>query len=181
MGEHAYHIEQLFEMVMDRTASFIVTVDIVHEMIHLGWSFSRSTTFTKESAENADILLVVPDTDIEPHFTLSYSSSGAGIIHLYRETDSVGGAAVPLFNSNQRSSNLCETIVTSTPTVTTVGTEMNAKQIGSDGVGQTSLGGSGASRYEWILDRNTKYLVRFASTAAANVIVLTASIYEQGH
>jgi len=181
MGEQAYYIRKLLNIVMGNRDTSFVVIDAAYEMIRLGWSFSRSTSFTKGDGENADVLIVVPDIDIEFHFIMAYSSSGPGTIYLYEGADGSGGSAIPLYNDNRNSSNISNIIATSTPSITTPGTELSSKQIGSNGIGQTSFGAISASRHEWILKRNTKYLIRFSSTAAGNVMVLTVNIFEYGH
>ena len=107
-----------------------------------------------------NLLFVTPDSTIYAHWTLTAQTTGAAIVQIFEGTTaSSNGTAVTRLNRNRNSTNTSTTLAFHTPTITADGTKMSEKYLGSEGFKEsTGQGVRGDS--EFILKRNTKYLVR---------------------
>jgi uncharacterized protein YoxC len=155
-------------------------IDFVHEQIHHSKTFSVLFSVTKNNAQTADLIITTPnDLTKEFHAEFFFSTSGPGTISLYEDTNITGGSAVTIFNRNRRSLSTSTATSVHTPTVNAVGTLLNQELIGATGLGNSKFGGSGATRYEWLLKNNSNHLFRMSSTSDNNIISLSVVFYEK--
>ena len=160
------------ESGIDASTESLQTVDYPHHEIHSGSSFTYADTHVvPKNTVAPDHLIVTPDTDKYAHFVLAIGAS-AGSVKLEVFEDTVvsdNGDVEPLFNRNRNSATLNTTVLYEDPTVTTTGTRIIQATFGSRD--KKSAGGDGRGTQEWMLKRNTKYLIRVTELDVANTTV----------
>jgi len=155
---------------IDATTHTLQTIDYAHHEIHAGSHFKASYQDTSMATNDTiTLLFVTPDTTEWAHWVLTGQATGAVVIQLYEgTTTSSNGTAVTVVNRNRNISGTANTtLVYHTPTVTTDGTKIVEKWLGSEGF-KEDVGGGIRGDSELILKQNTKYLIRL--TAVSNGI-----------
>jgi hypothetical protein len=162
----------------DHDTGALITIDAVHAAVHTGDHFTAVYSATKNAAQSLDMCIITPDVDKEWHIIFTTSASDAGTLYLYKDSilaDS--GTAVTPANNNFNSATLPEATVGHTPTVTAVGTIVEQYNLGATS-GPVRFGGTSSARNEYILKRNSKYLVRYTATNNNTVISHIMAWYE---
>ena len=147
---------------IDEMTQTLVNTDESDNAIHEGNSY---VAFIADDAmgnnDTIEMLIITPDTTVWPHITLRVIASGDGILKAYIDPVTTSdGTPVTAANRNSNSSNTATTDIYHTPTVTSDGTEIFVAYFGA---GLTGTGGAAKSANDFILQQNTKYLVRFTS------------------
>jgi hypothetical protein len=137
------------------------TIDIDHFFTHAGATFSSSDTDTVLATTAKDFLIITPANNevhlINWHFT---STQAASEIVLYEEpTTSADGSLLTLFNKNRNSAKTAEVRIYQDPTVSDDGTQLEHDLI--VGGKQSGGGNFNESGEEWVLKKNTKYLIKY--------------------
>ncbi len=163
-------------LVSDITSGKLVTIEYEHTQIHEGKTFTVTEVTDLTNAAVRDILVVSPDTLEWAHMVWEIEHELETKIQFYTGTTySNIGTTIPSFNRNGNSGNIATTKVYHTPTITAVGTLIATIQQG-DG---KKAGGSDRLANEFILKRNTAYLVRITNlTASNNLIYVRLNWYE---
>jgi hypothetical protein len=147
-------------------------IDTVHERGHEGLVFTATYAETIGSGSTSSVMITKPAAS-DIHMTMSVESSGAGTWTWSTLPNATGGSTI-VSNNHKASSTTVDPMlggITSGPTVTSAGTILERHVIGSTGVGQSSSGGAGLVRNEWVMDETaaTKHLIQFTASAATNI------------
>jgi hypothetical protein len=166
---------------IDGMTGYRPVIDARHALTHEGYSFCATHTVGVGTATVASILIQTPSTGgITYHLnTFVETRVSASVAWTLSEAPNAsGGTAVTPLNMNRQSTSTTGCIITHTPTYVSAGTIM---WNGNQGVTPSDHGGMwGNSNLEWILKRDTLYLVRVTAYTAASSVVINAVWYEEG-
>jgi hypothetical protein len=140
-----------------------ITIDVNHQRNHDGRAF-----FAYKIAPDAtplaagatiDIVLASP-SGVFSHITIDAMCLGDAELYIYEGTSTTGGTSFTPINRNRNYAvtNPSQVAMVINPTVTSVGTEIDA-QIIPGGTGKKSTGGSAGS-LEYVLKPLTNYMIR---------------------
>ena len=160
----------------------VITVDVNHQRNHDGRAY-YAYKIAPDSAKLADgasinIVLASP-SGVYPHITVNGMCLGDAELYIYEGTTTTGGTAFTPINRNRNYavSNVSQVAMVINPTVTSVGTEIDA-QIIPGGTGKKSSGGAAGS-LEYVLKPLTNYLFRLTNVnGTAHAASLTLEWYE---
>lgn len=151
-------------LTADGSTRSLVVIEYEHHEIHGGSMFRAGEEVALLNAATRDILLITPDTTIEPHLQYNISNTLESEFEFYEApTTTANGTGITAYNRNRRSDKVATLALYHTPTVTATGTLLATRR---EGVGKTA-GGTARSVSEWVLARNTKYLLRLISRGGA--------------
>ena len=144
----------------------VIMIDVNHQRNHDGRAF-YAYKIASDSAPLAantsiDIVLASP-SGVFPHLTVVGMCLGDAELYIYEGTSTTGGTAFTPINRNRNYavSNVSQVAMVINPTVTSVGTEIDA-QIIPGGAGKKSSGGTAGS-LEYVLKPLTNYLFRLTN------------------
>lgn len=161
---------------MDSSTNSLQTIDYGHHEIHAGSAFTASYKADIANGATLDLLVVTPNTDKYAHFTYELDVEAETDVLIYEAPTATAGDAVVAYNRNRNSSNAATVVVTSTPTSITAGTTIIRSY--HLGTGRT-FGGGSRDNHEFILKKNTKYLIRLTNaTTSANYMAVKLDWYE---
>lgn len=107
----------------------------------------------------------------EVHMTFGFVSTGQTTFEIWEGcTYDTSSSVVTPVNSNRNSSNLSSASVQKSASVTSWGTKIYEQKIGIADNPVKSIGGDHRASDEMPLRVNTKYIYRFLSTSASNII-----------
>lgn len=176
------HKNNAGEQVIAGADAPVIMVDVNHQRNHDGRAF-YAYKLAPDSAPLAalasiDIVLASP-AGVYPHLTVEGLCLGDAELYIYEGTSTNGGTAFTPINRNRNYaiSNPSEVAMVINPTVTAVGTEIDAEII-PGGVGKKSGGGTAGS-LEYVLKPLTNYLFRLTNVnGTAHAASLTLEWYE---
>lgn len=176
------HKNNAGEQVIAGADAPVIMVDVNHQRNHDGRAF-YAYKIAPDSAPLAalasiDIVLASP-AGVYPHLTVDGLCLGDAELYIYEGTSTNGGTAFTPINRNRNYaiSNPSEVAMVINPTVTAVGTEIDAEII-PGGVGKKSGGGTAGS-LEYVLKPLTNYLFRLTNVnGVAHAASLTLEWYE---
>jgi len=159
-----------------------IMVDVNHQRNHDGRAFFayKIAPDSAPLAANAsiDIVLASP-SGVFPHVTVDGMCLGDAELYIYEGASTTGGTAFTPINRNRNYavSNVSQVAMVINPTVTSVGTEIDA-QIIPGGVGKKSSGDAAGS-LEYVLKPLTNYLFRLTNVnGVAHAASLQIEWYE---
>ncbi len=163
-------------VTIDEYTRSLTTIGWEHHKIHEGDTFTVLEVTDLPNAAVRDILIITPDTTKWAHLVWEIEHELETLIQFYRGTVVTdNGTVVPSFNRNGNSDNVSTTFVYHTPTITNDGVLIGTIQQGSG----KKAGGSDRQSNEFMLKRNTMYLVRITNlTANNNLIFMKLNWYE---
>lgn len=144
----------------------VITVDVNHQRNHDGRAFFAYKVYPDSAPLGAtasiDIVLASP-SGVFPHITVDALCLGDAEFYIYEGTGTTGGTTLTPINRNRNYavSNQSQLAMVVGPTVTSLGTELDA-QIIPGGSGKKSGGGSAGS-LEYVLKPLTNYLFRLTN------------------
>lgn len=160
----------------------LITVDVNHQRNHDGRAFFaykiNPTSAKLAAGANIDIVLASP-SGILPHLNVDAFCQGDAELYVYEGTSTSGGTPFTPINRNRNYavSNVSQVAMVINPTVTSVGTELDA-QIVPGGVGKKSGGGTAGS-LEYVLKPLTNYMFRLTNVnGTSHAAFLTLEWYE---
>lgn len=160
----------------------VITVDVNHQRNHDGRAFYAYKIYPDSAPlaanANIDIVLASP-SGVFPHMTIDGLCLGDAELYVYEGPTTTGGTAFTPINRNRNYavSNPSQVAMVINPTVTSVGTELDA-QIIPGGAGKKSGGGTAAS-LEYVLKPLTNYLFRLTNVnGTSHAAYLTLEWYE---
>lgn len=160
----------------------VITVDVNHQRNHDGRAFyaykMAPDSAPLASLASIDIVLAAP-AGVFVHIQVDAMCLGDAELYIYEGTSTTGGTLfTPISrNRNYAISNPSQLAMVINPTVTSVGTEIDA-QIIPGGVGKKSGGGS-ANSLEYVLKPLTNYLFRLTNVnGTAHAAHLALEWYE---
>lgn len=176
------HKNNAGEQVIAGADAPVIMVDVNHQRNHDGRAF-YAYKIAPDSAPLAalasiDIVLASP-AGVYPHLTVDGLCLGDAELYIYEGTSTNGGTAFTPINRNRNYaiSNPSEVAMVINPTVTAVGTEIDAEII--PGGGGKKSGGGTAGSLEYVLKPLTNYLFRLTNVnGVAHAASLTLEWYE---
>lgn len=161
---------------IDASTHSLQVVTYEHHEIHAGSSFTASYSADIGNGANLDIAIVTPDTAAYAHMTYEFDVEAEADLKIYEAATLTPGTAIAAYNRNRNSATAAAVSVTHTPTGITTGTTIIRDfHVGS---GKT-FGGGDRSAHEFILKRNTTYLLRLNNaTTGANYMAIKLDWYE---
>lgn len=156
---------------IDAKVGGIVTTDHVHHEVHEGEMFVASYTVPhgSELANDASLDILIVTAAKEAHLFASIGVGGDCEVLFYEDaTTSAAGTALAENNMNRRSSATAVETITHTPTVSTTGTLLLQTFL-PGGSGPQAGGGASRSNTEWLLDINSKYLLRITNRSGSTI------------
>jgi len=176
------HKNNAGEQVIAGADAPVIMVDVNHQRNHDGRAF-YAYKIAPDSAPLAalasiDIVLASP-AGVYPHLTVEGLCLGDAELYIYEGTSTTGGTAFTPINRNRNYaiSNPSEVAMVINPTVTAVGTEIDAEII--PGGGGKKSGGGAAGSLEYVLKPLTNYLFRLTNVnGVAHAASLTLEWYE---
>jgi hypothetical protein len=160
----------------------VITVDVNHQRNHDGRAFFAYKMYPDSSplaaTASIDIVLASP-SGVFPHITVDAMCLGDAELYIYEGTGTTGGTTLTPINRNRNyaDSNQSQLAMVVNPTVTSLGTQLDAQVI-AGGSGKKSTGGSAGS-LEYVLKPLTNYLFRLTNVNGTNHAAhLTLEWYE---
>ena len=160
----------------------VIMVDVNHQRNHDGRAFFAYKIYPDSaplaSAASINIVLASP-SGVFPHVTVNGMCLGDAELYIYEGTSTTGGTSFTPINRNRNYavSSVSQVAMVINPTVTSVGTEIDA-QIIPGGVGKKSSGGAAGS-LEYVLKPLTNYLFRLTNVnGVAHAASLQIEWYE---
>lgn len=156
--------------------------------MQMGWAehklndgelYIASDRVTLGSAATRDFLVIVSDTGKVPHLVLFVNTSFQVQVDIYEKTTDTGGTPIDAISKNRNIAIVAETSIAHTPDgavdgnlifTTTFG--LVDSPIAKNGFEDSAIG-------HFILKRNTKYIFRITSAAAANIVASEFNWYEE--
>lgn len=142
----------------------IINVDVNHQRNHDGraWFAYRINPYSSPLADGASIDIVMASASgVFPHLTVDALCLGDAEFYIYENTVATGGTAFTPVNRNRNYTNSSQVAMITNPTITSLGTQLDA-QIIAGGSGKKSSGG-GAGTLEYVLKPLTNYLFRLTN------------------
>ena len=166
---------------VDERTGAIIAIDIPHNKIHEGDSFSICHLFYLVADEvSANIVFDIHATK-EAHLVVGVAVGGDAEARLFESVvTSSKGTALDINNRNRTLSGVNLVKAYHTPTITTSGTVLDCGFL-MGGQRQQAIGTTGSTRGEWLLRSGTSYMISITNTAAAaKNISIRAEWYERG-
>jgi len=170
------------EQVISGADAPVITVDVNHQRNHDGRGYYAykiaPDSAPLASAASINIVLASP-SGVFPHVTVDGVCLGDAELYIYEGASTTGGTAFTPINRNRNYtvSNVSQVAMVINPTVTSVGTEIDA-QIVPGGSGKKSSGGAAGS-LEYVLKPLTNYLFRLTNVnGTAHAAFLQIEWYE---
>ena len=160
----------------------VIMVDVNHQRNHDGRAFFayKIAPDSAPLAASASINIVLASpSGVYPHVTVEAICLGDAELYIYEGASTTGGTSFTPINRNRNYSvsNPSDVAMVINPTVTSVGTEIDA-QIIPGGAGKKSSGGAAGS-LEYVLKPLTNYLFRLTNVnGTAHAASLNLEWYE---
>jgi len=158
----------------------LVMVDVNHQRNHDGraWFAYRINPYTSPLADGASIDIVMASASgVFPHLTVDALCLGNAEFYFYENTVATGGTAFTPVNRNRNYTTSSQVAMITNPTITSLGTQLDA-QIIAGGSGKKASGG-GAGTLEYVLKPLTNYLFRLTNVnGTAHAAFLALEWYE---
>ena len=160
----------------------LIMVDVNHQRNHDGRAFFAYKLFPDSAklAAGASInIAMAAPAGVYPHITIDALCLGDAELYIYEGSTTSGGTAFTPINRNRNHTitNPSQVAMVIDPTVSAVGTEIDA-QIIAGGAGKKSGGGTAGS-LEYVLKPLTTYLFRLTNVnGTAHAAYLTLEWYE---
>ena len=154
------------EQLADASSSATITLDFAHHEIHEGEHYTVADFTDLANGATYNLLFVTPDTTVRIHMLFQVATEAEATITLFEDTttSSDGTAITEVCNRRDASGGTADLVVTHTPTITGDGTQLARGKTGSG----RQLGGEIRGEDEWILDQNSKYMLRITNDTATN-------------
>jgi len=176
------HKNNAGEQVIAGADAPVIVVDVNHQRNHDGRAFFayKLAPDSAPLAANASINIVLASpAGVFPHLTLNGLCLGDAELYVYEGTATTGGTSFTPINRNRNyaDSNPSQVAMVINPTITSLGTQLDA-QIIPGGVGKKSAGGTAGS-LEYVLKPLTNYLFRLTNVnGTSHAAFMTLEWYE---
>lgn len=142
----------------------LITVDVNHQRNHDGraWFAYKIAPSSAPLADGASIDIVfAAASGVLPHMTIDAICLGNSELYVYEGTVATGGTAFTPINRNRNYTTSSNVAMIINPTITTLGTQLDA-QVLAGGSGKKA-GGGGAGTLEYVFKPLTNYLIRLTN------------------
>jgi len=176
--------DEVLSGAVERVTDSLKSITTDHGYIHEGLLFEAGHKFTMAAGTVAYLRLKTSATKYTHYRNEKISTSGDKLtVELFEApTITAAGTAIVPVNHNRLCGIASHTTVTHTPTVTGVGTPLYASYLGGGtGQGQARSGDVITEQNEWVLKRDTEYLIRLTNgSSAENIVQINPIWYEEG-
>lgn len=160
---------------IDETTGAAVSLDLEHHEIHEGDSYVAFYSATGVGVgSNVDVRITAPNTTTRIHFVFEVIGTVEYEVLWCENGNVTSGTSVTAYNRERNSANTATLVVAHTPSVVSVGTQIDGWRVG---LGKT--GGEVRGLSEWVLTQGYTYLLRVTSQAASNNISVHMDWYEE--
>ena len=170
---------------IERVTEALKQIDTDHAYIHEGLFYEAFLQFTLATTDTKYISLETPDT-LYIHYRNEKVVSSADKVTVELFEDAVlnatpGGTALTPYNHNRLTTHTSGMTVIDAPTVDTEGTKIAQSFIGGGtGVGGARQGDDTSQANEWVLKRDTTYLIKITNDSTVdNTIQVNPVWYEE--
>jgi hypothetical protein len=144
----------------------LITADVNHQRNHDGrafFAFKINPVASPLAAGSSIDIVIASPAGVSPHITVDALCQGDAEFYVYEGTGTTGGTPFTPVNRNRNYavSNQSQSAMVINPTVTSLGTMIDA-QIVAGGTGKKA-GGAGAGSLEYVLKPLTNYLFRLTN------------------
>tara|TARA_R110000868_G_scaffold5950_4_gene34635 strand:+ start:2982 stop:3569 length:588 start_codon:yes stop_codon:yes gene_type:complete len=157
-----------------------IMVDVNHQRNHDGraWFAYKVAPNSAKLADGASIdIVLAAASGVIPHITVDALCLGDAELYIYEGTSATGGTSFTPINRNRNYTTSSQVAMIVNPTVTTLGTQIDA-QILPGGSGKKAGGGTAGS-LEYVLKPLTNYLFRLTNVnGTAHAAFLQLEWYE---
>ncbi len=156
---------------IDALSQALETITDEHHEIHQGHSYTVSDV-QSVSTTTFKWQVTTPDTENFAHMIFQVDGTGEIFLVVTEGSDRTDGGALAEINRDRNSTETSDVIVTTTPTAgaTDGATTILSIRAGATGQGaKTVEGGGSRGQNEFILKRNTKYVISVTTFAAIYV------------
>lgn len=172
---------QLDQVRIDPSTASLNVVDYAHHEAHDGEAYFAVYSAEKDDAGVIEVRIQTPDSPKFAHMVFGIESALAATAEMWvptTKTDDAGNRITP-FQRNGNSANASGLTICHTPGGAQAGTAQLIQYIGAASTnGRVNTGGGTGSRGEFILRRNTAYLVKLTSRADSNALSIILDWYE---
>lgn len=158
----------------------LIMVDVNHQRNHDGRAFFAYKMYPDSAPLGADAsidIVLASASGVIPHITIDALCLGDAELYIYEGTSATGGTSFTPINRNRNYTNSSQVAMIINPTVTALGTQLDA-QILPGGSGKKSGGGTAGS-LEYVLKPLTNYLFRLTNVnGTAHAAHLSLEWYE---
>lgn len=169
--------------ILDMFTGAVRNIDNDHAYIHEGKLFYSSYKVTLTAGSSSYIALTTPNTDKVIHYRpVSITTSADKLTFLLYEAGTfTGGSDLIAINRNRKINVVAGTTVKTAVTSTLDGTLLYTGFIGGGtGTGQSRSGADMGESKEWVLKKNTVYLIKLTNgSSSSNEICLGLGWYEE--
>ena len=157
----------------------VVSIDTVHQHIHEGIMFSAHQYDDAVANDGTLAFLIQVPAGVSPHLRPRAAAGGDAEVRLFEApTFSAAGSAAAALNRKRSSDITALATVTTGPTVSVNGTELDATYV-PGGSRNQAVGGSAGFFQEWILAPSTNYLVLMTNKSGGSAeLALALDWYE---
>jgi len=162
------------ELLIDHHTESVVTLPYEYHQLYEGNLYTTSQNNDLANGAFRETLIITPDSTIDVHFVIKIETEVEASYTLYEEaTTSDDGTPEIIINKNRQSTNISAIVITYDPTITLDGTLLITEHWGTG----KSRGGEERSEAEWILNHNTKYLLRVQNETTSDNYVSTVLLW----
>ena len=162
-------------VLKDDASGAFVTITSPHHRIHEGDAFTTCKLFTHGVGDSPNVLIVTPNSRELAHFVFQIISDDVLQVDLYEGADYAGGDGMTAYN-RYRNSNITSKLTITSDATDTAGGKGTLIWTFKAGANKT-VTNSESTRFEFILKRNTKYLLE-AVGANGDLITYLLDWYE---
>lgn len=171
------------DTIIDLESGAQTEVDYYHHQIHAGnyfRVFDDPQTILSAGVLNYMFETGAADIHIQP-FTIVSSADKVTIEFFESPTTTANGTALTPHNHNREYDGVTGFSFYRSPTVTADGTRFSMGYIpGATGTGGTRSGAAYSGSQEWVLKKNTKYLMKITNgSSGSNVVFFTTDFYKE--
>lgn len=163
---------------IDKTTRMLTTIEYEHYEIHDGDLYQTGSYTTIDDGNTRMYLLTTDDTTNWAHMVWEIDGTAVTTIEFYEGTARAGGTPMAIGNRNRNTADHHTTLITHTPGAGADGTLIYSEKFGLAAGNQARQVGESRQDVEWILARNTKYLLKITSGTDGNVISSRFRWYE---
>lgn len=146
-----------------------IMVDVNHQRNHDGrawFAYKINPTSSPLAAGSSIDIVLASASGVIPHMTVDALCLGDAELYIYENTVATGGTSFTPLNRNRNYTTSSQVAMIINPTVTSVGTQLDA-QIIPGGTGKKSGGGTAGS-LEYVLKPLTNYMFRLTNVNGTN-------------
>lgn len=166
--------------VEDSSTGAIPTIDFFHKKIHSGDHFFVCSAETLASGSSAVFGCVTPNSTRWSHMMFECEGTTQTEMYIYEDSTFTGGSVATPLNNNRNSVKTATLSVYKNPTVTNLGTQLFFQSKGLEAATPSKASNEGlfSREKEIILKQNTKYIFKFISRGADNILSYCGEWYE---